>query len=328
MGLASHGGGEVESIDRIVNYGLNTELRQLMPDWNRIKSELLDITIYKITASIVFSIYLLLVLSTTTMIVHNSPLNRVVNSSDSHPFHNAIPKLQDAGSYPGLTFGEVQTPIHEQVRAVPALVIFTNEFILFTLSFSVLLIIAFRIFKFFQPQLTERKRVLLFFVMIFGFLGMVLLFLDFVPQVAYITKDWRRKSVLWAAMNWKIHPLFVILLMIQSIIISTLLFIWTRTIVPVEFKSNRTELQKKIVHIENWKQYGTWIVTIFGSIALTAILVFVQNVSSFGGLLIRHIVILLGGVVVLGLMFVILKIHRLESELMNGNETENRPRIR
>lgn len=270
----------------------------------------------KILAVLVFTAFLIPVFSTTIIITHNSPLNAVVSGEEGDAWNNSAGKLIEAGKYPGLHFGDFK-PVRKQVLTIPGLLILTWPLASWSLLFAVIVLGI----PWFISQIVDWAKI---WKAVLGVIWVFLIFpsfeltlFEFVHELYYITSDgWNDINIWQATLGRKMHTFFLVLLIGHSVTINLIPLLWTRTIIPDFFTDDEISTNKKLVHIENWRQYGTWMTTLFGGIALSAIFVLITENQGYGGAFIRHFLILLGGVVVLGLMFIVLKVYRLERELI------------
>lgn len=271
---------------------------------------------YKIAALMLFSVYLLIILSTSVAMIHNSPLNTITSQNDSSDaFSDASLKLQEADKHPGLTFGEVDKPVQTQTRMLMGYIIISIPFSILVLFLASTILAGF----YYLPKFLEEysnSPALLTFGLSMAFYGLsVVLILEIVPDVHFITSNWNRKSVLWAVLNGRLTPLFVLLIFFQSIIVNCIPFLWTRPIMPNYYNRYSNQNQALMIHLDNWRKYGSWMATVFGGIILTSVLVFLTDISLFGSLFVQHSLILIGGVVVLNLAFVVFKLQSIERRI-------------
>lgn len=275
---------------------------------------------YKILALVLFSAYLMIILSTSIAMVHNSPLNTITNQNDNgDAFTNASVKLEDANKNPGITFGNVNEPVKDQTRMLMGYVITTIPFSILVIPFSFILLAIF----YYAPDYFEQNfnlpsgvsaiLTLLASVIIYT-LG-VLAILEFIPEIHFITSGWDSKSVLWAVLNTEIVPQFFLFMLFQAVIVNSIPFVWTRPIMPQYYNRYSNSNQALLIHLENWRKYGSWMATVFGGILLTSVLVFITDLSLFGSLFVQHALALIGGVVAFDLAFVIFKLQRIECEI-------------
>lgn len=262
---------------------------------------------YKIAGILLFSLYLLIIVSTTVIMVHNSPLNTITSQSDDDAFADAHLILQEENKRPGLTFGEVDRPVKDQVRTVTGYLIFSNRFVSLVALLTIALLGLFCIGVYFQSF------ILAVLSSVFCYMGGILVIFELTPQIYFITSNWSTESVLWAASNDRIVTGFFLLTFFQSIIVTSVPLLWTRSIMP-EFHSH----QALRIHLNNWRKYGSWLATVLGGVLLTSVLVFINDNSPFGSLFIQHSLILIGGAVVLNLGFVVFKLQCIEKKIVNS----------
>lgn len=279
-----------------------------------------DIDIYKIFALALFSTYLLFILSTSIVMVHNSPLNTITNQNDEgDAFANAQSKLEEANKIPGITFGEIDQPVKDQTEMLMESIILSPPFPIFSilLSSSILLI-------FYQGTgLLERytrmsasvSATITFIISVIAYAFGVILILEFTPKVHFITSNWESESVLWAVSNSKVVPQFFFFTIFQGAIVNSIPFVWSRPIIPSYYNRYSNSNQAILIHLDNWRKYGSWLATVFGGILLTSVLVFITDLSLFGSLFVQHALALIGGVVVLDLIFVIFKLQKIERKV-------------
>lgn len=96
------------------------------------------------------------------------------------------------------------------------------------------------------------------------------------------------------------------LLLIQGLLLGFIASIWTRDI--------QTQRDREI-HLNNWRQYGSWISTILGGVLITTGFVFVTDLTPYGNMFVRQILILFGGTLVLTMSFIVYKMDHLESKI-------------
>lgn len=75
------------------------------------------------------------------------------------------------------------------------------------------------------------------------------------------------------------------------------------------FEIDKKKLQ---IHVQNWRQYGTWLISLFVSVGWAGSLVFITDVAPFGRSFIFHAVVLFGGGLLLTIGFISVKLSRLE----------------
>lgn len=220
---------------------------------------------YKIVGAVLFSFYLLTIISTTVIMVHNSPLNTVTNQSENgDAFTDASSKLQEANKRPGLTFGKVDKPVKDQIQTITGHIISSNRFIFLVALLSVAL---FGVFSGLQKYIQPPLLIPILLSILCYYFGVLAIF-EFTPQIHFLTSDWNSESVRWATQNERLVPKFALLIFLQSLIVSSVPLLWTQPIMP-EYHSH----EALRIHLNNWRKYGSWLATVLGGVLLTGILI-------------------------------------------------------
>jgi hypothetical protein len=121
------------------------------------------------------------------------------------------------------------------------------------------------------------------------------------PDIAYFNSNGESIS------QWlDAHPSFYTLLLLQGGTMAVTALIWSQ---PIDINASEKKINR---HIDNWRSFGSWIGTLFGVIGLSASLAYINNVTEFGVVFVRHIIVLLGILVTLCMCFIIYKIRILE----------------
>lgn len=113
-------------------------------------------------------------------------------------------------------------------------------------------------------------------------------------------------------------PLFWVNILIQSVSTAIVPMFWSIDVIPDFVRDSSGDIRSDSLksHLENWRQYGTWTVSIFGGLALTVAVTVVTNASPYGSAFVRYFLVLLGGMLLLIMGYVIYKTHKVERELV------------
>lgn len=236
--------------------------------------------------------------------VHNSPLNTITSQNDDiDAFTDATSKLQEENKRAGLTFGKVDQPVKDQVHSLTGYIIISRDFALVVIILSCIILGVCSKCSFLSSLITS----------IFAYMGGILAIFELIPQIHFLTHGGSSISVMQAILSDKVVTGFFLLSFLQAIIVCSVPLVWTRPIMP-EFHSN----QGLRIHLNNWRKYGSWLATVLGGVLLTGVLVFLNNGSPFGSIFIQHVLILIGGAVVLNIGFVVFKLQCIECEIVNS----------
>ena len=259
----------------------------------------------QIGAFLAFTLFILLLSSTSVIMLHNTPLNKVTSTSEDDVWKNAKSTLDKENKRPGITFGEVDRPVHQQTETALARIIISPLFLILIILLSSIVLL---------PLLFFKGSLLNFFLpAVFYFVGMLSL-LCIHPNIRFMTYGFQQESILWNITDNLVGH-FWILLTFQSVIVGTIPLVWSQPIMPRYYNKYISSDDLTQVHIQNWRKYGSWLATIFGGILLTSALVYLENVSSFGSLFLQHVLIAIGGALLLNLVYVIHKLRRIEYEI-------------
>lgn len=288
----------------------------LMGIWHQLQS--LRAKRHLLAFTIIYAIFVWIVISQSLVMVHNSPLNKYGDFSDlkKSSGSNATAKLQNFSNTSnaefGLTYGEPTAPIFDQIAKPPLVGDFIPGFLSLPIIVSVLLylvligVVIWLIHSRITHSPTQFTTIVLAGTILF-FLHISLLFqLD--SMIQYISSSNEPMAVFSARSN--IPDIFYLLIFLQGVIISSLAAVWTRPLLPNE-PHNAKFIQ---LHTENWRKYGSWIATLFGGVFLTTAIVFITDLSSVGRHFLRHALVLFGGGLVLHLGFITYKITKLEQK--------------
>lgn len=268
---------------------------------------------YKIAAFVVFTIYLASVLSMTIAISHYTPLNTISTENESDPQENATEILNKTGKRAGLTVGDLDKPFKKQIGTFSGYLITSLPFLLSVSLLALLLLLVFSKQSEDSNSILGLSQLLRFVVGIVLYIFSVVLILRFLPQVHFIDVNGNSRTIFWALSRDKMVMQFWILLFLQAAIINSVLYVWTRPVLPAYLNSRKK--RALTMHLNNWRKYGSWLATVLGGVLLTSILVFITNTTQFGSFFIQHVLILVGGAVILDLLFIVFKLYRIEHEV-------------
>ena len=273
--------------------------------------------LYLLVSALLIGLFATVVFSTTVVMVHHSP----VNMAEDVTLENAtLPDLTGDNSSYGLTFGEKDQLVGEQVSGIlppylitPAIPIGIVYFIL-TLVFGME-----RISESFRSP-GKATGLFIAFVFLHGIITLGMF--GFVDRIYYISNNTDyitapMRVMYEAIVNTK---LLIMLLILQGTVLATVLTLWTHPLVPKYSDISRlrrydSDLLK--LNIRKWRQYGTWLSTVFGGVLLTGALVFITDASPYGGIFLTHALILVGGGTALSLGYIAYRIHRIETVLVD-----------
>ncbi|SDW25220.1 hypothetical protein SAMN05443574_102136 [Haloarcula vallismortis] len=254
-----------------------------------------------------------ILVSNTVLMAHNSPVNTYDDLSfDNLPNNTtkATSELQSesnstaSSSQFGWTYGNPSNYLAQQVQfTVPLIGPIVALPYTFILAITILsAVFAARYLRYQSILLSNLQISLMLFltVLIVYFMGMILIF-NIHPNIYYYNSSGQAIS------QWgNAHPSFYTLLFLQGGILSFTTLIWSQ---PITIDGDEKKLDR---HFNNWRSFGSWIGTLFGAIGLSAALAFINNVTDFGVVFIRHILVLFGTLVALCMGFVIYKLRKLE----------------
>lgn len=274
-----------------------------------------------VLATIGLLFYVLPVFWTLIVITHNSPVNTIDGANHT----NVTPaQVAKAGGY-GLTFGDERKIIHSFVpkpdAQAPAGIIAAVGGMLY------LFVSWFRHTD--CGRLGNTFRTLIAGIIVSAvYYTLTLVSLYEMDRVRYITKDGSEISVLTAFSNQLFPNFLYVLLGLQAATFAAILLIWSVRIVPEELRPNydpslllqdeKDALRKSLeTHLQNWRQYGSWIIALFGGLAITVAITVVTTVTTFGGVVVQHFLAIFGSALLLMMGYVVLKIQYLEREIRN-----------
>lgn len=269
-------------------------------------------TIHRRNALVTFGLfaYLTAVFLSSIWILHNGPTNSIANLSIETA---TVSELRELGKPFGITYGNPNVGFSHQLDSRT---IGTTFFI--SGIFSAIFLMGLE-YKDSLPH-SPSEILSLVYVLTMDLLYVVLFMslLILVPEVNYINLTGDTVPIEMAMNNLSLS--FWYLLFIHVVIISSIVAIWTRPIVPPPKYSWQTpDLELVQFNLENWKHYSTWIVTLYGGTLITIAAIYTVEVRSAGTPFFTHASILLGGGLFMILLFLMFKMWECERILKAPN---------
>jgi hypothetical protein len=272
------------------------------------------------------SIWIVLLLITTVDISHNTPANTLEGQR-----LNQIQVVDLCGGdpllLPGLTYGTIGERIYTQISTNLRS---SSTFLIATVLSGLLIGVAVdraRVWKRADSngKLTLSKSAPV--ITAIGYIVLVFTTLHVTPQIHYQSCI-GREPVLENVFN--IPLAFWGLILAQAVAIGLVSAVLSTDIIPdgavATWELSRIDSREGLssnqvtnvdkerlrIHVQNWRQYGTWLISLFISVGLAGSLVFITDVAPFGRSFIIHAVVLFGGALALVVGFISYKISRLE----------------
>lgn len=276
-------------------------------DWNRkLKVQLLS--------AILLWIVIAMTLSSTIALFHNSPVNTADTSFDDLNQSDVNVTVNGENQSFGLTYGQRNASLDNQSFVMNLGLMIVGPVFPLVIAFVGLL---WWIWNYGPSRMRSQNGNIKLHYATLGMAFMYYLFSLFaynlLPRVRYISVDYRN-GVYLACAGADITPKFWLLIGFQSVIFATVAGIWTRPIIPDTVRSNDTDISgvKKLeIHLENWRKFGSWAVTLIGGVIITSGIAFVGQLP-FGGFFVQHVIIVCGGAVLLILAYVIYTLDELK----------------
>lgn len=105
---------------------------------------------------------------------------------------------------------------------------------------------------------------------------------------------------------------FWTLIFLQGVLFGLVASIWIRPVYPDGLNNSAKTRIHQDYHLQNWRQYGSWIITILAGMILSASFVLIGNYSPYGGAFVRYFMLQIGGVLALVLAFIVFKMVKFE----------------
>lgn len=288
---------------------------------------------YRRTFWIGFTIYVWLIFSSTIAILHNHPVNEIAPVGGNDPtlrsfdpngtrFDSATRMLHERlGSNEsgfGITYGVPYEPLWSQVdwillggmpSTIPWGIVFTV--VLLGLYVSIRR----------REGTAPSMGVLLWSTVSICLLYLVftLVAFDVIPLVNFYRATGETAGVLESLLGREIGLTFYLVVVSEGVFFAGITNLWLQPFVPdrISKKVRRDTISEEDVdrvnmYLAKWSQYGSWLVAVFGGAILSMAVLYVTEVRLFGGLVIRHIILLFGGTLVFYISFVACKIDVIE----------------
>lgn len=273
--------------------------------------------IYRL-AALAFGLYIATVYVTGVWVMHEAPESQL---ADLTVETSTLADLQALNLPPGFTFGDLNEPFLDQL---------TGRFVATALAFGALFGAAFLTL---MAWIDAKRRSLTFWESLacgiaFGSLNLIAfsLFISISPEVNYVTLTGEVIPAYRRLVRTDITYNLAILL--HATMIGSVVLIWSRPRIPPRILEKFTHRNAVIafeLHLENWKQYYSWVIALFGGSIATIAVLYIMEVRAFELTFLIHILVVIGGAMGIILLFVVHKIVEIEAILaMTDHELRGR----
>lgn len=258
----------------------------------------------------VFTGYTFLVVSTNLVMFQNSPINTldVTFSDEKSEINSAVAN----NSQYGLTVGDPTEPLKALSLNLDIIVITSSLLIVSGLFFCL------------STNFSGGRAWLVLYAAVFPISYLAIM--SVLPGVQYFVVENNNHVSISLLSGISSQPLlFFVMLASQGLVMSSILYVWSLPLMP-EFApdANETDGHRELIkiHRNDWKQYGTWAVSLFGGLGIAASIAFFGGVSPYGSAFIIHTLILFGGSLFLIMGYVVWKIKATQKAIYRITRSE------
>lgn len=252
-------------------------------------------TKWRLFTVVVLVFYTTSIIYTSVWIAHNA--------REDHGPNIDVEEVDISETKLGLTFGDFDKGFIGQ----------SSSFIIILFILSSILVGLFEFTRLWKNDVAP-------FVMTGGYFFLIMGVFLYHPKIRFFNEDGETISTYSAIFGGEVIHWFWFMIIAHIVMIGSVSLFWSIPMVPKEYIKPPKDTDALTLHLENWRKYGSWTLSLLTGLALSASLIIVLDSLPFGSAFSIHIVIVFGGGLVLNMIYMGLKLRKIEQAITSVHQ--------